>query len=157
MREELVWDVPHRQVVFTIPRMLRVFFKYKRRLLGSLCQAAVQTLLKYFQAATGEELVLGVVACIQTFGDRINLHPHAHCLVSEGGEDKEGRFHQVGAFDDGLIARFFSGEVFSLVLREELISQELVEKMLLWRYFTSRTGAYLCSNFMLFSLFYFPL
>jgi ribosomal protein S27E len=89
MREELVWDVPHRQVVFTIPRMLRIFFKYKRRLLGSLCQAAVQALLKYFQAATDEELVLGVVACIQTFGERINLHPHAHLLVSEGGEDKE--------------------------------------------------------------------
>lgn len=27
-------DVPHRQVVFTIPEMLRVFFKYKRQLLG---------------------------------------------------------------------------------------------------------------------------
>jgi ribosomal protein S27E len=82
MREELLLNVPHRQVVFTIPRMLRIFFKYKRRLLGSLCQAAVQALLKYFQATTGAELVPGVVACIQTFGDRINLHPHAHCLVT---------------------------------------------------------------------------
>jgi hypothetical protein len=75
--------------------MLRIFFKYKRRLLGSLCQAAVRALLKYFQAATGTELVPGVVACIQTFGERINLHPHAHLLVSEGGEDKEGRFHHI--------------------------------------------------------------
>ena len=48
MREELLLDVPHRQVVFVIPKMLRIFFKYNRRLLGSLCQAAVQTLLKYF-------------------------------------------------------------------------------------------------------------
>ena len=56
MREELVLDVPHRQVVFVIPRMLRVFFKYKRQLLSSLCQAAVQALLKYFQATTGTEL-----------------------------------------------------------------------------------------------------
>jgi hypothetical protein len=32
MREELLLDVPHRQVVFTIPRMLRIFFKYNRRL-----------------------------------------------------------------------------------------------------------------------------
>jgi hypothetical protein len=37
MREELLLDVPHRQVVFTIPRMLRIFFKYNRRLLGNLC------------------------------------------------------------------------------------------------------------------------
>lgn len=27
MREELVLDVPHRQVVFVIPKMLRIFFK----------------------------------------------------------------------------------------------------------------------------------
>ena len=27
MREELLLDVPHRQVVFTIPKMLRIFFK----------------------------------------------------------------------------------------------------------------------------------
>ena len=46
MREELLLDVPHRQVVFTVPKMLRIFFKYKRRLLGDLCQAAVQALLK---------------------------------------------------------------------------------------------------------------
>ncbi len=34
MRETLLLDVPHRQVVFTIPKMLRVFFKFKRKLLG---------------------------------------------------------------------------------------------------------------------------
>jgi ribosomal protein S27E len=134
MRETLLLDVPHRQVVFTIPRMLRIFFKYKRRLLGSLCQAAVRALLKYFQVVTGAELVPGVVACIQTFGDRINLHPHAHCLVSEGGEDKEGRFHHIHSFDDGVIVEFFSREVFALLLREELVSQALVEKIAGWRH-----------------------
>jgi hypothetical protein len=76
-----------------------------------------------------------VVACIQTFGDRINLHPHAHLLVSEGGEDKEGRFHHIQSFDDGMIAEFFAQEVFALLLREELISQALVEKIAGWRHF----------------------
>jgi ribosomal protein S27E len=37
MREELLLDVPHRQVVFTIPKMLRIFFKYNRSLLSDLC------------------------------------------------------------------------------------------------------------------------
>jgi len=134
MREELLLDVPHRQVVFVIPKMLRLFFKYKRRLLGELCQAAVQALLKYFQAVTSTELIPGVVAVIQTFGEKINFHPHAHCLVSEGGEDEEGHFHHVRTFDDGLIAEFFSREVFSLLLQEELISQEMVEKIAQWRH-----------------------
>ena len=36
---------------------------------------------KYSQAVTGTELVPGVMASIQTFRQKINLHPHLHCLV----------------------------------------------------------------------------
>jgi hypothetical protein len=54
--------------------------------------------------------------------------------VSEGGEDEQGRFHHVQTFDDSLLAEFFSREVFALLLREELISEEMVEKILHWRH-----------------------
>lgn len=110
--------------------MVRIFFKYKR-LLDQLCHAAVRTLLLYFQAVTHTELVPWVVACIQTFGQKINFHPHAHLLVTEGGED---RFHHVPAFSDGLLAQMFAREVFSLLLQKNLISQALVEKIMGWRY-----------------------
>jgi hypothetical protein len=43
MWEELLLDVPHRQVVFTVPKMLRLFFRFKRKLLDSLCLSAVLT------------------------------------------------------------------------------------------------------------------
>jgi len=65
MREELLFDVPHRQVVFTIPRMLRIFFKYNRRLLGELCRCALRSLTRYFEMATGTELMPGVIAAIE--------------------------------------------------------------------------------------------
>jgi hypothetical protein len=74
VRDRLLIDVPHRQVVFTIPKMLRIFFKFKRRLLSDLCRAALRTLNRYFEAAVGEPLLPGVIAVIQTFGDRINFH-----------------------------------------------------------------------------------
>ena len=32
--QELLEDIPHRQVVFTIPKRLRIFFRYDRKLLG---------------------------------------------------------------------------------------------------------------------------
>jgi hypothetical protein len=134
MRESLLLDVPHRQVVFTIPKMLRIFFKYKRRLLGELCRAAVKALLKYFQAATDTELRPGVVASIQTFGQKINFHAHLHLLVTEGGEDQDGIFHHLASFQDNLLAEFFSREVFALLLREELISEAVKEKIMGWRH-----------------------
>jgi len=43
--------------------------------------------------------------------------------------DEEGRFDHVPAFSDGLLAQFFSREVFARLLEEELISEALVEKI----------------------------
>jgi hypothetical protein len=59
MRGKLVLDAPHRQVIFTEPKMFRTFFKYKRLFLREPCQTAVQALLKFFLAVTGTELVPG--------------------------------------------------------------------------------------------------
>jgi hypothetical protein len=56
-------------------RMLRIFFKYNRRLLGELCRCALRSLTCYFDVLSGSELMPGVIAAIQTFGARINLHP----------------------------------------------------------------------------------
>jgi hypothetical protein len=56
MRVWLLLDVPHRQVVFTLPKMLRVFFKYNRKLLSGLCLCGKQALRKYLQAAIGKEI-----------------------------------------------------------------------------------------------------
>ena len=134
MRESLVWDVPHRQVVFTVPKMLRVFFRYRRTLLSALCLCVVRALLQYLSTVTGLELMTGIVTVIQTFGSKVNFHPHIHVLITEGGKDTDGVFRRVSHFDDVLIAEFFSREVFSLLLQEHLISLQLVQKILRWRH-----------------------
>lgn len=137
MRESLLLDVPHRQVVFTIPKMLRIFFKYKRRLLGELCRAAVKALLKYFQAATDTELRPGVVASIQTFGQKINFHAHLHLLVTEGGEDQDGIFHHLASFQDNLLAEFFSRpKIFFTREISPRISSDCCERSALIRFLT---------------------
>jgi ribosomal protein S27E len=134
MRETLLLDVPHRQVVFTIPRMLRIFFKYNRRLLGELCRLALQSLTCYFEVLTGSELMPGVIAAIQTFGDRINLHPHLHFLVTEGGVDEAGLFHKIPRIDDSRLAELFAREVLADLVGRELLSPEWAERILSWRH-----------------------
>lgn len=44
MRKDLLLDVPHRQVVFNVPRMLRLFFRFRRKLLNDLCLCSVRHL-----------------------------------------------------------------------------------------------------------------
>jgi len=74
--------VPHRQWVFTLPKRLRIYFRYDRRLLGKLCRAAYETVngAMAFQAGDGM-VVPGMVAAIQTFGDLVNWHPHIHVRI----------------------------------------------------------------------------
>jgi len=134
VREKLLLYVAHRQVVFVIPKMLRVFFKFKRRLLGDLCRCAVQALLFYFQAVAGTALEPGIVAVIQTFGDRINFHPHLHFLVTEGGTDAAGVFHQIPRIDDSRLAEVFGREVLAFLVGRELLSPEWAERLLSWRH-----------------------
>jgi len=76
----------------------------------------------------------GIVAVIQTFGDRINFHPHIHVLVTEGGTALDGAFHHVCRFQDKVIQEIFTHEVFSMLLREKLIGLPLVAKILGWRH-----------------------
>ena len=134
MRETLLLAVPHRQVVFTIPRMLRVFFKYNRRLLGELCRCALRSMTRYFEIVTRCDLMPGVIAAIQTFGTRINFHPHLHFLVTEGGVDKAGLFHKIPRIDDSRLAELFGREVVSALVCKELISPEWAERLLSWRH-----------------------
>jgi len=147
MRETLLLDVPHRQIVFTIPKRLRVFFKFDRRLLGDLCRCALRSLSRYFEVVTGSALTPGVIAAIQTFGDRINLHVHLHFLVTEGGVDEAavspvlmnrkrfmsaGVFHKIPRIDDSPLAEVFAREVLAMLVRKELLSPEWAERILSW-------------------------
>jgi len=75
MREELLLDVPHRQVVFTIPKMLRIFFKYIRRLLGELCRCALRSMTRYFEIVTRCDLMPGVIAVISDLRNQDKFPP----------------------------------------------------------------------------------
>jgi len=116
MREELLLNVPNGQVVFTIPTLLRIFFRYNRRLLGELCRLALQSLTRYFEVVMGSVLMPGVIATIQTFGDGINFHPHLHFLVTEGRVDKAGLFHKVSRIDNLWLEELFMREVLGFLV-----------------------------------------
>ena len=83
--------VPHRQVVLTIPKRLRAYGRYRRRLLGEIARVAARTLTAAIRTLTGQrDLAVGIVACLQTHGSRANWHPHLHLLVTDGGFRPDG-------------------------------------------------------------------
>ena len=91
-------QVSHAQYVFTIPKLLRPIFKYHRRDLGLLCKSAWQALREMFQeVASDPSAVPGVVISVQSYGDRLNLHPHVHALASRGVWSSGGDFEAIPA------------------------------------------------------------
>ena len=64
--ENIIYPVPHRQYVFSIPIILRKFFLYNRKLLSELCRSAHESLRVFFRTTLGKpEGVIGTVMAIQ--------------------------------------------------------------------------------------------
>jgi hypothetical protein len=87
LKDELLQNVCHAQWVFTIPKMLRLYFLYHRELLGQLCQAAYETVKELMAAAVQDKDIRpGMVAVIQTFAQTLRWNPHVHALATRGDE-----------------------------------------------------------------------
>jgi ribosomal protein S27E len=82
---EVLKKVPHRHFVFGIPKILRRYFLYDRKLLADLSRCAWYALKVFLQEAVPEKKpVPGAVIAIQTFGDFLGFSPHCHVLVTDG-------------------------------------------------------------------------
>ncbi len=133
--DEVVEEVGHAQWVFTVPKMLRVFFLHHRELLGELSRAAYETVKELMSAAALEEKGFrpGVVSVVQTFGERANFHPHVHALVSRGGWTSSGEWVPVPYVDERAAEELFRHKVLALLRRRGLLSEERIELVLSWR------------------------
>ena len=71
--DELLAPVPHRQMVFVLPKRLRPYFQWRRKLLGELARIAARTATDIVRATLDEpELSVGIALCIQTDGSLLN-------------------------------------------------------------------------------------
>ena len=76
VEENVLAPVPHRQYVFTVPRMLRPIFSRRRGLLGELCHIVERLLIQAYAGAKVEGRP-GLILFVQTFGDLVTLKTHS--------------------------------------------------------------------------------
>ena len=125
--------VPHRQYVFTIPRLLRPMFSRRRALLGDLCNIVDRLLARaYGSARPGARP--GMILFVQTFGDLVNFNPHIHVLAADGVFAAGGGFTVLPPIPRKVLEPWFRAEVRALLRREGLVSEGLAEKMPAWRH-----------------------
>jgi hypothetical protein len=131
---ELLEKVPHRMITLTMPKRLRPFFLWDRRLLGLLARCAAETIKVFYREMTGEpEGMPGIVVSIQTFGNRAsNYNPHLHCISTNGILLPDGTFISTPFFPPVDIAELFRRLLLRAFLERELITESVAENMLSW-------------------------
>lgn len=90
-REAELLPVGYFHVVFTLPKELHTLARQnRRRVYGILFRTAAEALLQL--AADPEHLgaQIGFVAILHTWGQRLDYHPHVHCVVPGGGLSSGG-------------------------------------------------------------------
>ena len=135
LKETVLYPVPHRQYVFSIPKVLRKFFFYNRKLLGKLSQCAVKSLRQFFQLTLGKKTgIPGVVMAIQTFGDYARWHPHLHALVADGLFLESGYFFVMPKADLRPLRELFRAHVLKMLKKEGLIDDAFIKMLMSWRH-----------------------
>ena len=136
LEEELFRSVPHRHWVLSVPKMLRLHFLHHRKLLPKLCKCAWDSLTVFLHEALDRRDVFpGGILVPQTFGGMANWNPHVHALITDTCWDREGNYYPRPEIDTAglqVLEKLFAGLIFRMLLEEDMISEELVEKMRSW-------------------------
>ena len=131
---ELVRPISHLHVTFTIPKILRAWFRRNRKLLKRMVQSANWAIRVYFIESLGiTDGCTGGIYCVHSHGKYFNHHPHVHALVP-AGIMREGVFHELRSISSPVIAGLFRARLLKVLLDEGIISQQMVDLLLGWNH-----------------------
>src|ERR1700730_15628790 len=84
-RKELL-PTRYLHVVFTLPhRLAPLVLQNKKALYGLLFRTSAETLLEVARAPRQLGAEIGFFSVLHTWSQKLNIHPHVHCVVPAGG------------------------------------------------------------------------
>lgn len=128
--EKVLFRLRHRHWCFTIPVCIRPIFRRNRKLLGKLCSLAADTLIYYMREISGHpEASPGIVATIQTAGDRLNFNPHIHLIATVGVLAPDYHYYLVPKIPYDVMRIAWRDRVLGMLLSDGFISQNYARKL----------------------------
>jgi ribosomal protein S27E len=126
---EVLKDVPHRQWVFSIPKRLRIYFLYDRKLLAKLSICAWKVMNAYLKYVVSDETAVpGASIAVQTYGDFLNFNPHLHAITTDGCFLNDGSFKVAPGFILEDLEEIFQYEVLKMLKKEGKINDAVYMK-----------------------------
>ena len=136
---DVLKKVPHRHFIFSLPKILRRYFLYDRKLLASLSRCAWESLKIFMQSrpvGMPENAPLpGAVIAIQTFGDYLGFNPHCHIILTDGCfYGNKGIFRVAPPLELKKLEAIFRHKVFKMLLKKGKITKEMIAMLSTWRH-----------------------
>jgi len=134
LSQNVLLKLPHRQFVFTLPKLLRVYFKHDRNLFEDVSRIIFSIIQDFYNESAPAALKTASVVSYQSFGDVVRWNPHYHCLVLEGGLDEAGSFHHIPIKDTASLTEVFRRRVIKLFVDRGLLDRRFALKILSWKH-----------------------
>jgi len=134
LSENVLLKLPHRQFVFTLPKLLRPYFKYNRTLFEDVSRIIFSIIHDFYNEAAKTTVKGGAVISYQSFGDLMRFNPHWHCIILEGGIDEESCFHYLPIKDTLKITEVFRQRVIKYFVDKGLLDRSFALKLLSWEH-----------------------
>lgn len=85
-RAQDLLPVPYHHVVFTVPAELRpIFLADRENAFAALFRASASTLKDVAERPANLGARIGFLSVLHTWTQRLDFHPHVHCIVAGGG------------------------------------------------------------------------
>ena len=111
-----LFNTKHRHVVFTIPEILRPYFREDRNRLNLLFKASASTINFYFNTKH-KKLKPAFISVLHTYGRSLIFNPHIHMILLDGGIS-DNDFKRITYFNYASFRKSFQKVVLDLLEKE---------------------------------------
>jgi hypothetical protein len=95
-RQDKLLPVRHYHAVFTLPHTFNALWHWNFQAMGNLLfHSAIAALRALLADPHWLGAEVGITVTLETWDDRLQFHPHVHCLVTGGGLTPEGEWVDV--------------------------------------------------------------
>ena len=134
MNEQLLLALPHRQFVWTFPKILRPYFRHNRHLFSEISRIIFALMQSFYNKAAKRNIKSGMVLAYQSSGEYLRFNPHYHAIILEGGFDEDSRFVHIPFGDLHRMSEYFRRMIIKFFLKKKLINASLATKLINWRH-----------------------
>jgi len=139
---DMILDVSHRHLVFTVPEELRKYIYWNRQIIKEMSDGIAELIQRFFHNhGKFREYEVGVITVVHTFGRDIGFNPHIHALVAEGALDKFKQWKKISYISYNYLRKAWQ-KVLLDIFRERFSGDQKVKNLIRYYYNKYKEGFY---------------